>query len=134
MTILLTIGIAFGSVANGRAIGPATARRLVRQALIAVNQEAPSVRVEPLRYDYAPEFYAFAATWPNSDGDPLIGYFAVNPWTGDVWDINACKRISSPALRREQEAIWKHSKLMPEAEKVLHERSPACSGDPKMRK
>jgi hypothetical protein len=125
--VLLTVGLRFGVAAQARTISQVTARRLVHLALAALNQEAPSVRVEHFRYDYAPEFYAFAATWPNPNGDPLIGYFAVNPWTGDVWEINLCKRITSPELKREREAIWKRSALMPQAESTLHEKSPACS-------
>jgi len=37
-----------------------------------------------------------------------FGWYAVNPWTGDVWDVWICrleKRMSTPALRAEQAAI-----------------------------
>jgi len=34
-----------------------------------------------------------------------FGYFAVNPWTGDVWALWGCRRLSTPALRRSQAAI-----------------------------
>jgi hypothetical protein len=135
VALILTVGVVCGSDTLSRTITRSEARRLVHEALVALNQDAPSVKIEQYRYDYAPEFYAFDATWPNPDGDPLIGYFAVNPWTGDVWDINACKQITSPVLARQQEAIWKRSKLMREAESTLHAKSPACSSiDTKPRK
>jgi flagellum-specific peptidoglycan hydrolase FlgJ len=34
-----------------------------------------------------------------------FGYFAVNPWTGDVWALWGCHRMSTPALRKSQAAI-----------------------------
>jgi hypothetical protein len=33
------------------------------------------------------------------------GYFAVNPWTGEVWDLWSCHKISSAAARRAQRKI-----------------------------
>jgi hypothetical protein len=40
------------------------------------------------------------AQTPNPDGDPLLGYFAVNPWTGDICDEIGCEQITSPASGR----------------------------------
>lgn len=124
---ILAVGFSTLSLAYGRTISQDTARKLVHDALVTLNKSGPSVKIARFRYDYAPEFYAFAATWPNPDGDPLIGYFAVNPWTGDVWDIMGCKRITSPAIEKEQDAIWKRSQIAPEAKGTLQEKSPACS-------
>jgi len=39
-----------------------------------------------------------------------VDWLAVNPWTGDVWDVDAgpdCIRLTSPALLKEQEQIKK---------------------------
>src|SRR5580658_1041752 len=97
---------------SGGTCVPITAKEsldLVRGALIVMNQNAPSVSIVPYRYDYAPEFLAFEAMWPNPNGSTLIGYFAVNPWTGDVWETNGCYRISSAAMKKTQAAIWKRS-------------------------
>jgi hypothetical protein len=30
----------------------------------------------------------------------IDGYWAVNPWTGDVWDLWGCTRPTTPALHR----------------------------------
>lgn len=124
---VLSIGISIGALANDRTISSNKARELVREALVALNMNGPSVKIDHFRYDYAPEFYAFMAWWPNPEGSPLIGYYAVNPWTGDVWDVTGCRRISSAALQKEQEQIWKRSNLLPGAEGTLHEKSPGCS-------
>ena len=119
------------SGANYGSLDDGTARQLVRQALIVMKQNGPSVSLVPYTYSYAPEFWAYEAMWPNPNGSGLSGYFAVNPWTGDVWETNACQKISSPAMKKIQEAVWKKSKLLPEAEGTLHERAPGCiSGSP----
>jgi hypothetical protein len=123
----LAIGISLGSLANGRTITLSDARKLVREALAASDSNGPSVKIERFRYNYAPEFYVFMAWWPNPAGSPLLGYYAVNPWTGDVWDVMGCKRISSPAIEKEKESIRRRSKLAAEVEGTLHEKSPGCS-------
>jgi hypothetical protein len=115
------------SFGSDHSIDARKAEGLVREALIALNLNGPAVKIERMRYDYAPEFYAFMASWPNPGGSSLLGYYAVNPWTGDVWDTIACKRVTSASLHQEQEAIWKRSGLLAEAEATLHEKSPGCS-------
>jgi len=42
---------------------------------------------------------------PPADGS--FGFFAVNPWTGDVWALWGCRRLSTPALRKSQAEIRK---------------------------
>jgi hypothetical protein len=34
-----------------------------------------------------------------------FGFFAVNPWTGDVWALWGCHKLSTPALRQSQAEI-----------------------------
>lgn len=48
------------------------------------------------------EFYGIT-TSPGSEGG--FGYFAVNPWTGDVWALWGCHQLSTPTLRRSQAQI-----------------------------
>jgi len=49
-------------------------------------------------------FFVFhGLTKPPAEGS--FGYFAVNPWTGDVWALWGCHRLSTPALRRSQAAL-----------------------------
>lgn len=40
---------------------------------------------------------------PPAEGS--FGVFAVNPWTGDVWNMWGCHRLSTPALRKSQAVI-----------------------------
>jgi hypothetical protein len=125
---LIYLGASAACIAGDHSIKLSLARKLVHKALVALDQDGPKVRIVEYRYDYAPEFYSFMAWWPNPDGDPLIGYFAVNPWTGDVWDIMGCRRVSSADLEKEQDAIWARLRLLPEARGTLRAKSPACGG------
>lgn len=55
-------------------------------------------------------FYIFQGLHsdPGKEGSATFGFFAVNPWTGDVWDLWDCgKRYRTPALRKAQAAIRK---------------------------
>ena len=42
--------------------------------------------------------------WLGMNEDAL-GWFDVNPWTGDVWDVVLCKHLTTPALRKKQDEI-----------------------------
>jgi hypothetical protein len=54
--------------------------------------------------NFSPPFLVFqGASKPPAEGS--FGYFAVNPWTGDVWNLWGCHRLSTPALRKSQAAI-----------------------------
>ena len=53
---------------------------------------------------FAPPFIVFdGLSKPPAEG--FFGVFAVNPWTGDVWNLWGCHRLSTPALRKSQAAI-----------------------------
>jgi len=42
-------------------------------------------------------FFVFYGLNPSDGG---FGFFAVNPWTGDVWALWGCRKLSTAALRR----------------------------------
>jgi hypothetical protein len=52
-----------------------------------------------------PFFVYYALNEPPAEGG--FGYFAVNPWTGDVWTLWGCRKLSIPALRKSQAEIRK---------------------------
>jgi hypothetical protein len=111
-------------------ISTATATELVREALASLGEG--SVRTKIAIYPWpnysAPDFITLQAEVPHPDvGQIEMRYFAVNPWTGDVWDAIACTRISSPKIKRKRDEIWKSSKLPDEARQVLQARVPACT-------
>src|SRR5258708_35248029 len=46
----------------------------------------------------------------------ILTHFAINPWTGDVWDMNECRLLSNPQLLEAQVKIKKqfHGKELKE--------------------
>jgi hypothetical protein len=124
---LLAIGLVVS--ARDRVISEKTARKLVREALVAMGDDWSSAPFEPLKDYWAPEFYSFMAYLPGPEINGVsvlqTQYLAVNPWTGDVWDDTECRIITSPVIQKEQEAIWSRSRLPADARLPLHDKSPA---------
>ncbi|MGH7047251.1 MAG: hypothetical protein ACREE2_12790 [Stellaceae bacterium] len=54
--------------------------------------------------NFTPPFIVFDGL-SKSPAEGSFGFFAVNPWTGDVWSLWDCNRLSTPALRKSQAAI-----------------------------
>lgn len=121
------VAFSFARAAASNLISQATARNLIRDALVAVDQNPKAFHIESIHSEYAPDFYSFSAAWYNPDGPALVLYFALNSATGDVWDTVMCRRITSPAIRKEQELIRAKLKATAEARKRLETKSPGCS-------
>jgi hypothetical protein len=51
-----------------------------------------------------PPFFVFDGISP-PPAEGSFGFFAVNPWTGDVWALWGCRKLSTPALRKLQAEI-----------------------------
>jgi hypothetical protein len=88
-----------------REIDESTAQRLAAEAFFGADKD-----LEFLDYDgsisrnFTPPFIVFdGLSKPPAEGS--FGVFAVNPWTGDVWNLWGCHRLSTPALRKSQAAI-----------------------------
>lgn len=125
--VALALGLSMASPAIERTIDERTARKLVEEALPALGESPRFLQIEPWRYYWAPEFYSFSASRAGK-GVLIMYYLSVNPWTGDVWDAMACERLTTPALKKEQEAIWQQSGIPSEARETLQNRSPdECS-------
>jgi hypothetical protein len=93
--------------------------------IVKVHNRGASVTSSPRAFD--PDFYFFAATWPNPTGSPIIGYFAVNPWTGDVWNSAGCERITSKSLKRLQQDIRRRFHFKREEYTKLRAKKPLCA-------
>ncbi len=65
----------------------------------------------PERFDFqtgmSHRFFEFDGLNQSSNGS--FGFFAVNPWTGDVWALWGCHKLSTPALRKSQAEIRRRS-------------------------
>jgi hypothetical protein len=129
---ILSLAASSAGFSLDRTINNATARELVLDALASLGENGAGTKIAiyPIPDYWAPDFITLEADVPYPEKiQPR--YFAVNPWTGDIWDTNACTRITSPTIKRKQEAIWKSTKksakLPEEARHVLQARSPACT-------
>ena len=81
-------------------------------------------------FDYAsnmsPPFFVYYGV-NDAPAEGSFGYFAVNPWTGDVWALWGCYKLTTPALRKSQAAIrrrFTRSELQQYAR--LRRRKPEC--------
>ena len=93
--------------------GQKTSARSTRVALkvdadvaLRLVAEAYSDPPHPEWFDYNPHadddsFFDFQGITEIS----TFGFFAVNPWTGDVWALWGCHKLSTPALHKDQAAI-----------------------------
>lgn len=81
-------------------INESTARRLAAEGHYGADKG-----LEYFDYDSkSGSFFVFdGLTKPPAEGS--FGFWAVNPWTGDVWALWGCHRLSTPALRKSQAAI-----------------------------
>lgn len=119
--LLAAAAMGFGEVYQR--INVQSAREL---AYLAVKDHNLGVTLTEAPRPLDPDFYYFGATWPNPSGSPVIGYFAVNPWTGDVWDANGCTRYTSKELNVAQKAIRKRSRIEGQDYSRLRARRPLC--------
>ena len=97
-----------GGSARGRDLTDIEAQRLVVLSLGKKVSSLPHFGLNSYQDQSAADFYVFEATaeHPNS-GSPVIGQFAVNKATGDIWKLGICERMRSDALARAQEAVRK---------------------------
>jgi hypothetical protein len=121
--LTLTVSVSAGSPKHEpRKINVQEARKLAYEA-VKVHNPGADLSSTPRGDD--PDFYFFAATWPNPAGSPVIGYFAVNPWTGDVWD-EGCRRLESPSLKKLQAQIRKRFGFRKGKYLELRAKKPVC--------
>lgn len=102
-----------------------TARHLVSEGAEVIEMVVHDTGDEDRRS--APPFFNFV--WQVTPTGGNLGYFSVNPWTGDVWTRWSCKRLSTPALHKSQAKIrklWTAAELKQYAK--LHHLRPACVG------
>jgi hypothetical protein len=123
--VLGHLGGGVSAPAKKQRINVGVARKLVYEAIRIHN--AGATLIESPR-DFDSEFYFFAATWPNPTGSPIIGYFAVNPWTADVWAARICERLTSPQIKTFQERIRRKLGLKEGDYRRLGEKTPMERG------
>src|ERR1051325_2134944 len=127
LTIMLLVTSPFG-LALDPVISQATAEELVRDALASLGERGVGTKIAVYSWPYywASDFITLQAEAPLPAVVRIeMRFFAVNPWTGDVWEPFGCSRLTSATIKRKQDEIWKASKLPDEARHVLQARAPA---------
>jgi hypothetical protein len=106
---LIGFGIALCHSATTRAaeipwkIDEPTAQRLAAEG---DHGAAPYLELFDYDANLSPPFFVYyGLTEPPLERS--FGYFAVNPWTGDVRALWGCRKLSTPALRKSQAEIRK---------------------------
>jgi hypothetical protein len=95
--------------ARTRDLNVAEARELVVQALDPSARKLPGLNLDSRQGSKIPDFDQFEVLWdpgPNP-GSAVVGHFAVNVATGDVWELVLCRKRDSADLRRLQQTIRK---------------------------
>jgi len=81
---------------------------------------------------YYPGFYNFSALWNNPGGNNVIGFYAVDRATGDVWSADECKQFNSAPLKKLQKAIRWRLEMDDKLYRKLKRPGPMCSrGEPR---
>jgi hypothetical protein len=97
-------------------------------ARAALRPSASTGILERMGKPIDPRFYMYAGESPEgSMGSPIFGYFAVNPSTGDVWDVegSVCTPQVTKAVKQMQRDLRKRSGLNSEEYHKLHKMKPS---------
>jgi hypothetical protein len=90
-----------------RKLTEAEARELARLALAPNARTLPNMRFDTFEgYPGRPGFYWFEIAASVPDGvSPILGHYAVNQATGDVWEPVQCRKVTSFELTTLQHRI-----------------------------
>jgi hypothetical protein len=88
------------------------ARQLVLKTLEAETNftKLPKFGLDHYSDPYFPGFFFFEATWDNPHQPPasvVLGHYAVNRKTAEVWESIGCRRLSPSAIRPLQKSLRK---------------------------
>jgi len=106
------------------------AKKLVLAALTLKTRSLPGFGLE-LEHDSGPEYadyYNFMGDWDGAEGgSAMLGFYAVDPETGDVFSGTVgCYEISTTALRKLQKEFRYQIGLSAETYKKIKKKGPLC--------
>src|SRR6185369_14677891 len=89
--------------------------------------ELPGFRLELMNKPVDARFYYFEASWSNPQpAGVVIGHYAVDPFTGDVWNGIVCSEITSRSLRKVQRKVRHSLGITEERYRKLRRQGPMC--------
>jgi hypothetical protein len=131
LSVILCLQFAPAALSSppGRTITLAEAKSLVLTSLAPEQKKLP--KLEAVQYDNAntPRFLFFTVTWEGgANRSVVVGNFAVDSYTGDVWSASAeCTEESNPELRKLQAKIRASLKLSHSDYLRLKTKGPLCA-------
>ena len=130
ITIVVLLASIFGHAADHAAsvVSLDEAASLVEAAMPAKLKRLPKFELEQFKDGDRPRFYFFTTTWEGlPNGSVVIGNYAVDQRTGDVWDaVTSCDELSTHVLRRLQAKIRLHIGLSDSGYHKIKSSGPLC--------
>jgi hypothetical protein len=113
---------------SSHTVSKAQAQELVLVSLSAGQKGLPGLSAEQYKDLHSSRFLFFTVTWAAKEGQSVVvGNFAVDPYTGDVWNAAAsCDEMQDRALQRLQRRVRKSLDLSEAEYKRLKTRGPLC--------
>jgi hypothetical protein len=87
----------------------------------------PAFSLDQFQDKHFPEFYFFTAMWAGiPGGSAVIGHYAVDSSTGDVWSATVCEEESTVDLRALQARIRRRIGLSDLEYQKVRRKGPLC--------
>ena len=133
MTVVMAAALSSGAQAAqpDQKVGTNEAARLVQGALRA-KRPPHSLVASHVENPYDREFiyfYVYGAKPKDPGASPHLGNYAVNPWTGEVYDSDNCTVLRSSWLTKHREQIRKRFGFTTSEYEELRRKRPVCSVD-----
>ena len=111
-----------------RSVSLEQATALVVAALPTKTKQLPEFGIEQFGEDQHSQFYFLTAYWQGApNGSMIIGNYAVDPSTGDVWDaVMECSELNTRALRKLQKRIRREIGLSDSEYKKIKSKGLLC--------
>lgn len=124
---LIWVAFVVEAHASGARLSAKEAEKLVEAAIYPNRSKAV---LQEVHIPSEPDFLFFEAIDPNPDHSAHMGTFAVNSWTGDVWNTAGfCIRVASPRLSEMLRGIRSHSALEAAEFNRRRDKKPICDAD-----
>jgi hypothetical protein len=116
------------SQADRPTLNPEQSRSLVLAALTQQQRNLPGIEAETFNNPHSSRFMFYTVVWAaGEDQSVVVGNYAVDPYTGDVWSAtSACDELSNPRLRALQKTVRQGLKLSQSEYKLLRTKGPLC--------
>jgi hypothetical protein len=85
--------------------------------------------LEEAHLDHFPDFYFFDALVSEPGAEGFAGHYAVNKFTGEVWNPIRCLRFSGKGVRKIQEKLKKEIGLGTQGLQPLDDNTPCLAGN-----